>query len=281
MAASTPKRVCWDACAWIALIQREKIRDAKGAVIEDRYGLCRSVIDLAEKGKIEVATSGLSLAEVCKSPAIKARSDDQIGPYFEHDWVLVVPVDTLVGATARALMLAGHAGLKPPDAVHLATAIIANADELHTFDKRLLDLDEQLARQDGNILKICKPSVATAPAPLLESSAQANKGDQDADDATKVEADESAGVDGEPVGAVPKDGGGTWLQPEPDRVRNDSAEAGAGENDAEDEAEEGDDEEGLNRESLPPLTKSPDTEKAGNAGSNPVPPTSGGGSSSG
>jgi predicted nucleic acid-binding protein len=182
MAASILKRVCWDACAWISLIQKEKIRDASGTVIEDRYGLCRVVVELAEKGKIEIVTSGLSLAEVCKSPAVKGGPADQIGPYFENDWILVVPLDTLVGTTARALMLAGHAGLKPPDAVHLATAIIANADELHTFDRGLLNLDEQVARLDGNMLKICKPSVAAVPAPLLESATQADKRDNDADD---------------------------------------------------------------------------------------------------
>lgn len=178
MAASTPKRVCWDACTWISLIQKEKITGPKG-IVEDRYRLCRAVLDLAEMGKIEVATSGLSLAEVCKNPAIKRGRADQVGPYFEHEWVLVVPVDTLVGTTARALMMAGHAGLKPPDAVHLATAIVANADELHTFDRDLLDLDETVARLDGNMLKICKPSVAAAPAPLLESGARENTDDDD------------------------------------------------------------------------------------------------------
>lgn len=235
MSASTPKRVCWDACAWISLIQKEKIRDAKGAVTEDRYGLCRVVIDLAEKGRIEVVTSGLSLAEVCKSPGIKKGRVDQVGPYFENDWVLVVPVDTLVGTTARALMMTGYAGLKPPDAIHLATAIVANADELHTFDGDLLDLDEQLARRDGNMLKICKPSVAASPAPLLDSPAQANKGDQDADDTTEAAAAEP---DGEPNGALPANGEGDGLQPEPGGVREGAGENRAGDADREAEVEE-------------------------------------------
>jgi hypothetical protein len=33
---ASSRRIYWDACAWIALIQQEKIRDAKGQVIEDR-----------------------------------------------------------------------------------------------------------------------------------------------------------------------------------------------------------------------------------------------------
>lgn len=37
--ADSPKRVSWDACTWIALIQQEKIRDENGNVVEDRYAL--------------------------------------------------------------------------------------------------------------------------------------------------------------------------------------------------------------------------------------------------
>lgn len=42
--AASPKRVYWDACAWIALIQKEKIRDGHGNVTEDRETLRKSVI---------------------------------------------------------------------------------------------------------------------------------------------------------------------------------------------------------------------------------------------
>lgn len=46
------KRIYWDACSWIALIQKERILDDKGALIEDRYTMCRSVISAAEKSAI-------------------------------------------------------------------------------------------------------------------------------------------------------------------------------------------------------------------------------------
>jgi hypothetical protein len=65
-------------------------------------------------------------------------------------------------------MLAGHSGLKPPDAIHLATACVANADELHTFDDRLLALDGAIDRSDGTRLVIKKPAVPAPPAPLLD-----------------------------------------------------------------------------------------------------------------
>jgi predicted nucleic acid-binding protein len=164
--AGSPKRVCWDACTWIALIQKERIRDASDKVIEDRYALCRSVIDLAEKGSVEIATSGLCLVEVNKES--KDTSRDQIVTFFENDYILLVPLDKVVGTHARDLMFAAYPGLKPPDASHLATALVSNSDELHTFDRRLLGLDGRLTKLDGTVLKICKPAFGGRELPLLD-----------------------------------------------------------------------------------------------------------------
>jgi hypothetical protein len=52
--ANSPRRVYWDACTWIALIQREKI--AVGG--SDRDTLCRAVIAEAKKNKIPSAILG-------------------------------------------------------------------------------------------------------------------------------------------------------------------------------------------------------------------------------
>lgn len=68
--AASPRRIYWDAYAWIALIQGEKILGA-GGVIEDRDTMCWSVIEVAKKGTIEILTSTLCLAEVCKNQASK------------------------------------------------------------------------------------------------------------------------------------------------------------------------------------------------------------------
>lgn len=166
--ASPLRRVCWDACIWIAMIQKEKIMEGR-KLIEDRHALCRSVIDQAAKGTTEIAISGLCLVEVCKSPGVVATGPDLVAAYFQHDYVLLVPVDSVVGARGRALMLAGL-GLKPPDAIHLATALIANADEMHTFDDKLLGLDAKLFKADGTALKICKPGHGGPPLPLLDEA---------------------------------------------------------------------------------------------------------------
>jgi len=164
--AASPNRICWDACTWIALIQREQIRDDGGKIIEDRYALARSVIDRAEKGAVEIITSGLCLVEVNKDSPTTTR--DQIIAYFENDYIILVPLDRVVGERARSLMFDRHSGLKPADATHLATALIANVDELNTFDDRLLKLDGLLLKRDGTILRICKPALGGEPLPLFE-----------------------------------------------------------------------------------------------------------------
>jgi predicted nucleic acid-binding protein len=166
--AAAPRRLYWDACAWIALIQKEKIRLANG-LTEDREMMCRSVVEAAKKGAIEILTSALSLAEVCKDPAIRGRGADAISDYFESDYILLVNLDRLVGERARTLMMAGHTALKPPDAAHIATAAISGVEEMHTFDRNLINLDGMVDKADGTKLKICKPDPGGPAAPLLEA----------------------------------------------------------------------------------------------------------------
>jgi predicted nucleic acid-binding protein len=169
MAIST-RRVYWDACSWIALIQREKILLKDGS-LEDREMLCRSVLEAAKKDKLEILASTLCLAEVCKNPKIRAeKRDDQIAAFFEQEYILLVNLDRFVGERARALMLGGHSKLKPADAAHLATALVSpGIEEFHTFDGRLIDLNGLLEKSDGTKLKICKPAPGVPPAPLLEA----------------------------------------------------------------------------------------------------------------
>lgn len=164
--ASLPRRVYWDACTWIALIQREKIQSSE--VTEDREMLCRSVLEAAKKGDIEIVTSTLSYAEVCKDPGVRSKDQSLITTFFENDYVLPINLDREVGERAHTLMRSGYTSLKPADAIHAASAAIANVEAMHTFDRVLLVLDGLIDKKDGTKLKICKPDAGTAPAPLLE-----------------------------------------------------------------------------------------------------------------
>lgn len=165
--AVSPKRVCWDACVWIAIIQQEKI-------VEDgveRYTRCRSVLDRAKQGKLEVVCSALCLAEVCKNKDVKDGDPDKVAAYFEHDYILTVALGREIGEKARSLMMAGVAKkLKPADACHLATALqTPSVEEFHTFDADIRSLNNKLAKPDGSMLRICLPDVGGPPPPLLKS----------------------------------------------------------------------------------------------------------------
>jgi predicted nucleic acid-binding protein len=150
---ATPRRICWDACVWIATIAQERV-PLKGGGVEDRGRLCNHVIESAKRKQFEIVTSGLSLAEVCQNKEVKRA--DNLADFFRHDFIFVVPVDRYVGELARDLMRSGHPGLKPADAVHVATAITADAYEMHTFDDGLLNLDGRVPSGSG-MLRICKP----------------------------------------------------------------------------------------------------------------------------
>lgn len=167
--ASLTKRVYWDACVWLALILREKIQ-LVGSGVEDRETMCRMVIEAAKKGSLEILTSYFCLVEVCKVPADKKGIADKLTDFFENDYILLTNVDRMVAERARDLMAVGHSKLKPPDAVHIATALVSpGVEEMHTFDDRILALDGTLDKVDGTKLKICKPDAGAPSAPLLEA----------------------------------------------------------------------------------------------------------------
>lgn len=166
--ANPTKRVYWDACVWLALILREKI-PLPGGGIEDRETMCRTVIEAAKKGSLEILTSTFCLVEVCKTPSDKKITSDKLAAFFENDYILLTNLDRMVAERGRELMV-HHSGLKPPDAVHVATAAVSpGVEEMHTFDDRLLGLDGVIDKANGTKLKICKPDFGAAPAPLLEA----------------------------------------------------------------------------------------------------------------
>ncbi len=125
------KRVYWDACAWIGLINREAAKVAA----------CDFVMGEAEKGTIEIWTSAFTLAEVFKRKcggatpsSIPPQSDTDFEDFLKKDFVVRVNVDDEVGTEARRLLRQHPSLKKPQDAIHLATAVINNLQEMHTWD---------------------------------------------------------------------------------------------------------------------------------------------------
>lgn len=146
------KTVYWDSCVWLRLINEE----------ED-YESCQSVLNAAQRGEVQIWTSSLTLAEVykfkCDVPKSLAVAQDEIfEAYIASDFVIEVQVDHEIAVMSRRLCRRHLPLKKPNDGIHLASAIVNNIDEFHTFDQDdLLILNGKVNRADGTELMMCKP----------------------------------------------------------------------------------------------------------------------------
>lgn len=130
--SDSPSRRYWDANVFIAALSAEQGRVEK----------LRPVLKAAERGETEILTSVVTLTEVVnprRSHTPRGEELDRtIDAFFRHDFIIVVPLGESMARRAREFCR--EYGLKPLDAIHLATAIIADAERLETFDQRLLDV---------------------------------------------------------------------------------------------------------------------------------------------
>jgi predicted nucleic acid-binding protein len=155
-----PKKVYWDTCVWLSLINEES----------GRVERCRHILNEARNGNVEIWTSAFTLAEVFKTSSegkhisLPESKDHEFENYIQQDFFQLVQVDFDIGVLARRL-LREHVPLKkPPDAIHLATAVINNLDEFHTFDDvNLTPLSGLVNRADGVGLLICFPQEPPQP----------------------------------------------------------------------------------------------------------------------
>lgn len=138
----------WDSCAFLGWLKGE----------EDKRAECQSVLEEAVSGKIEIVTSTLTLAEVLwvkkPPPAQKIAKEDRgkVRAVFESEWLVLYELDRRIAERAQDVVW-DH-DVQPKDAVHVATALSAEVDQLETFDGGLLDRSGQI---EG--LKISRPMV--------------------------------------------------------------------------------------------------------------------------
>lgn len=154
------KRVYWDSCAFLGLINQEpgKLND------------CAAVWKEAETGDVLIYTSFFTFAEVFKvkcedgKKPLSEDGDKQIEQLLRQRWIRPVVVDERIGVASRRLMRHHSECKKPSDAIHLATALALNVDEMHTYDGAdLLKLDGKVNRADGKPLRIWTPKPTPKP----------------------------------------------------------------------------------------------------------------------
>ena len=151
------KTVYWDACTFLGLINQEA----------GKHSDCRAVCADVERGEIQIVTSFLTFTEVfkvkCEGAAkpLSQEGEDTVAAFFSSEKITPRVVDRQIAEAARQLMRRHPECKKPNDAIHLATALRMNVEEMHTYDgSDLLGLDKKIARSDGEMLVICRPYVA-------------------------------------------------------------------------------------------------------------------------
>lgn len=133
---TNPKsRRYWESSIFVALVKGEA----------GRVGEPSKILEDAAKGEVEIVTSAWTLAEVIKRPQEPPLSEEverKIIDFFENEYIVVINLDRKVAEEARSI--SRQHGVKPKDAVHLATAAVAKVDTLETWD-------DGLTKHDGKI----------------------------------------------------------------------------------------------------------------------------------
>jgi len=141
--SNKPTRIYWDSCVYISCIQEEI----------GRIEALRDILRLATKGEVLFVASTLVIAEVTKLDRPDIASADQaklIHAFFENDYISVRNVDRQTSEDAAEI--SRQFGLKPHDAIHVATAIRTQCDSLQTYDgehggaKKLLAFDRRIGQ---------------------------------------------------------------------------------------------------------------------------------------
>ncbi len=114
------------------------------------------VLDAAEAGQLEVVISALTIVEVLllrNQPAIPKDRAEIVRAFFRNSYFVAVDVDRFIAERSQELVW--DYGVKPKDAIHVATALDRKVPVFDTFDSGLLS--KSLSLGGTPPLVICKP----------------------------------------------------------------------------------------------------------------------------
>jgi predicted nucleic acid-binding protein len=104
-----------------------------------RADVAKHILEDAEAGKLQVVGSTFVIAEVIRAknqPPLSQEDEQIVDQYVMRESMIWVELDVSLALEARRIARA-H-GLKPADAVHLASAIKGEADVLFRWDDRFI-----------------------------------------------------------------------------------------------------------------------------------------------
>jgi predicted nucleic acid-binding protein len=157
------ERRYWDSGCFIAIVGEE----------EGRVEVCDPILRAAQMHAIEIVTSAFTITEVLFPKGRVRMTPDsraKIKGFFRRSGLLLVEVDRRLAEDAQEYFW-DH-GVKPKDAIHVASAVAGLCPVLETYDNGLLKLDGKLALPGGKVLNIREPipvGALSAPTPDLFS----------------------------------------------------------------------------------------------------------------
>jgi predicted nucleic acid-binding protein len=121
--------IYWDSDAFLGWLQEEA----------GKVDLCAGTMQRADEGDVLIVTSALTMAEVLwkrGGPPIPKDKSDTLRKFFRRSCFRVRNVTRAISEAAQDLVW--NSGIKPKDAIHVATALDVGVRFLETFDEGLL-----------------------------------------------------------------------------------------------------------------------------------------------
>lgn len=106
---------------------------------------CPGIIQQAEAGTLEIIVSEMAKVETAYLNGLSdTQSESLIREFFSRHYLIPISIDDPVSAIARNLVRKYRTSpkLKPPDAIHLATAILWRIPIIEAIDPDLLRLNQ-------------------------------------------------------------------------------------------------------------------------------------------
>jgi len=127
--------IYWDSDCFLGWFQEEP----------DKVELCQGTLARANAGDILIVTSTLTIAEVLwmrNAPLIPEEKANLVRRFFRRSYIRVRNVTRAISEGAQDLVWSK--GIKPKDAIHVATALDARVTALETFDANLIGRSSQV-----------------------------------------------------------------------------------------------------------------------------------------
>src|SRR5947209_2987081 len=121
--------VYWDSDAFLGWLQAEP----------GKSELCAGTLKRADQGEVLIFTSALTIAEVLwmrGAPMIPQEKAEIVRKFFRRSYFRLRNVTRAIAESAQDLVWTN--GIRPKDAIHVATALDAKCVALETFDEALL-----------------------------------------------------------------------------------------------------------------------------------------------